>query len=169
MTFQEQLGLWLANRATTDAEFAKDFAKKNKSVKDCVKYIEAKLLQKVMDIRQKSKDKSQCSIAAPTDDEVYAMALEYYGNDDIKLEPTTHDMVKILSFSATTFTEEEKAKMHEEAKQTFISKERQENAKNEHEKKKEEQPKTEAKKVELKPTPKAKETKNQKAEQLSLF
>lgn len=42
MTFQEQLGLWLANRATTDAEFAKDYAKKNKSVKDCVKYVEAK-------------------------------------------------------------------------------------------------------------------------------
>lgn len=176
MTFKDTLELWLKNRATTDTEFAKDFAKKNKSVDNCCKYIEAMLLKKVLDERKAHKDNSQCAAAAPSDDEVFAMALEYYHNDDIKLEPTSHDMVKILSMSAVSFTDEEKEQMRKEAKMWFISQEKaklskqgkQENGKADVKS----EPKQAPKQVTMKPTTKPTSSKNHKGEQatqLSLF
>lgn len=180
MTFKDTLELWLKNRATTDTEFAKDFAKKNKSVDDCVRYIEGMLLNKVMEQRKNDKDNSMCSASAPSDDEVFAMALEYYHNDDIKLQASRHDMVKILSMSATTFTEEEKEQMRKEAKDWFISAEKAKLQTKEREKEnktskadvKSEQ-KQEPKQVTMKPTSKptatSKNHKGEQATQLSLF
>lgn len=176
MTFEETLKLWLENRAMTDAEFKKDFDKKNKSVKDCVKYIEARLLQKVMKERSKAKDKTRCSVAAPSDDECFAMALEYYSNGDIKLEPQMGDMVKILSLSATTFTDEEKDKMRKEAEEWYKSSVRANLTKDNNKPDvKEEKPeaKEEPKQVTMKPKYEKKENKNKSkngtATQLSLF
>lgn len=183
MTFKEQIGLWLANRAATDEEFKKDYSKKNKSLDECVKYIEGKLLHKVLEQQKNKKNHSavEVSVSAPTDDEVYSMCLEYYHNDDIKIEQTnTQDFVKILSMSATTFTEEEKAKMRKEAedayKQNCIKQEKAKEKELEERKKayanykpKDNTKQPDAKQVEMKPTYKKKETKNDNPQQLSLF
>ena len=172
MTFQEQIGLWLANRAATDTEFTKDYSKPNKSLDECVKFIESKLLHKVLEQQKNKKNHSavEVSVSTPTDDEVYAMCLEYYHNDDIKVEQTnTQDFVKILSMSATSFTEDEKAKMRKEAEDTYKHSYIKRMQEEEH-KKKDEQESKETKKVEMKPTyPKKKETKNENPQQLSLF
>lgn len=176
MTFQEQIGLWLANRAATDEEFKKDYSKKNKSLDECVKFIESKLLQKVLEQRKANKDNSEVSVSAPTDDEVYAMCLEYYHDDDIKVEANKGDFVKILSMSATSFTDEEKAKMRKEAEEDFKAAERKrlsyEKANNDKQKASKEataKQETTTKQVEMKPTYKKKETKNDNPQQLSLF
>lgn len=175
MTFRDTLELWLKNRATTDTEFAKDFSKKSKSVDNCCKYIEAMLLKKVLEERKANKDNSRCSAAAPSDDEVFAMALEYYHNDDIKLQPSSGDFVKVLSMSAISFTDSEKEQMRKEAKDWFISSEKAKLSK----KGKEETsktdskptPKNEPKQVTMKPTakPTTNNHKGEQATQLSLF
>jgi len=61
----------LEKRAKDDELFAKTFKKENKNIDDCIKYI--------LNTVQKSK------IQGFTDDEVYAMAVHYYDEDEIEV------------------------------------------------------------------------------------
>lgn len=73
-SFAETIKKHLDDVAKTDKTFAKNYAKKNKSIDECVNYI----------IGEARKRKNG-AVAAIPDDEVYGMAIHYFDEDDIKV------------------------------------------------------------------------------------
>ncbi len=65
---------YLDNRASSDALFAKNYAKEHKSIDECFRYI-------VGVARKKAVNNAACM----TDEEVYGLAVHYYDEDDIKV------------------------------------------------------------------------------------
>lgn len=111
MEIRQAINLYLTAKAYGDQEFKKKFENPSKSLDECVLYLQAKMLEKVTEEQKKSG--AGCVI--PSDDEVFALAEQYYLDEDIKVDGTKFNNIKIISASATSFTEEEKAKMREEA------------------------------------------------------
>jgi hypothetical protein len=64
---------------------------------------------------QAEKEKKSAAVAIPSDDEVFAYAEQYYLDEDLKLDGTELSNVRVVSASATSFTDEEKQKMRQEA------------------------------------------------------
>ena len=73
MNFQEVIKQYLDDRAAQDEQFAVTYAKENKSIEECCKYIlgEARKLGNEV---------------CMSDEEVYGLAVHYYDEDDIKIE-----------------------------------------------------------------------------------
>ncbi len=92
-------------------EFKAKYENPNKNIDDCLLYIQAKILEKVTEEQKKD----GAAVVIPSDDELFDLAVSYYSNDDLKIEGDKFDDVKVLSVSATTFTDEEKQKMRQEA------------------------------------------------------
>jgi FtsZ-interacting cell division protein ZipA len=69
------------------------------------------MLEKVTE--EQKKGGAACII--PSDDEIFAIAEQYYLDEDIKIDGNKFDNVRIVSASATSFTDEEKQKMRQEA------------------------------------------------------
>jgi hypothetical protein len=121
MSFEDTMELWLNNRAATDQEFAKNFHKDGKSVKGCCDYIKNQLAKKVlkeMEDNKELKKSGQCMMvtSAPSDDDCFALALEYYANDDIKAEDSKSDMATILSMAMAVNREAKKSEKKSENK-----------------------------------------------------
>lgn len=74
--FKEVLKNYLDKRAQEDKQFAASYAKPNKSLEECCKYI----IREV----EKVRDKAQC--VPVQSDEVFGMAIHYYDEDDIVVE-----------------------------------------------------------------------------------
>lgn len=72
----EVLKAYLDKRAAEDELFAKSYAKPNKSIDECVKYIEGEAYKH-----------AKGNKAFLTDDTVYGWAVHYYDEDDIKINP----------------------------------------------------------------------------------
>ena len=66
---------YLDQRAKEDELFAKSYAKENKSIEECVKYI-----------NQQARKRAENNVAMIEDAEVYGWAVHYYDEDDIKVE-----------------------------------------------------------------------------------
>ena len=75
--FEETIKAYLDKCAETDELFAKTYAKPNKNIKDCCKYIVSEA--------KKAKDGQ---VAVVEDATVYGRAVHYYDEDDIKIEDT---------------------------------------------------------------------------------
>jgi hypothetical protein len=73
--FEQAIKTYLDNRAKTDALFAKTYAKANKSIEECCRYI----------IQEVQKTKRQ----GFADEEIFGMAIHYYDEDNIKVNKTT--------------------------------------------------------------------------------
>lgn len=73
MSFEDAIEAHLNKLAETDELFAKTYAKKNKSVKECCKYIMSEA---------KKAAKGGVSVAL-SDEDVYNLAVHYYDEDDI--------------------------------------------------------------------------------------
>lgn len=119
MSFEDTMELWLTNRAATDQEFAKNFHKDGKSVKGCCDYIKNQLAKKVlkeMEDNKELKKSGQCMMvtSAPSDDDCFALALEYYANDDIKAEDSKSDMATILSMAMAVNREAKKSEKNKD-------------------------------------------------------
>ena len=97
----------------SDAEFGKKYSNPNKNVDECCLYIQSMILKKAMEGKDKENTQSLCAV--PTDEEVFSLAVQYYMDEDLKVDGTEFDNIKVMSMSATSFTEEEKAKMRQEA------------------------------------------------------
>ena len=82
---------YLENRAKNEAEFAAIYAKPNKSLEECWKYI-------VSEARKQAVNQCACI----SDEDVYNMAVHYYMEDDVKA-PSSTPKVKV-----TTDTEPKK-------------------------------------------------------------
>lgn len=75
-SFETAIKTFLDNMAKEDTIFAKTYAKENKSIKECCRYI----------TQEVAKSRKNQSCVAVTDDEVYGMAIHYYDEDDIKVD-----------------------------------------------------------------------------------
>lgn len=74
--FEAAIKNFLDGFAKEDKEFAANYAKPNKSISECCKYI----------INEVKKNRGKESCVACTDEEVYGMAIHYYDEDDIVVE-----------------------------------------------------------------------------------
>lgn len=75
-SFETSIKNFLDQLAKEDELFAKTYAKKNKSIKECCKYI----YQQVEKARSGG---AKC--VACEDDEIYGLAIHYYDEDDIEV------------------------------------------------------------------------------------
>ncbi len=73
-SFQKAIKTYLDERAKTDELFAKSYAKKGKTIKECCKYIMGEA-------------RKRGTAVYMTDEEVYGLAVHYYDEDDIKINP----------------------------------------------------------------------------------
>lgn len=75
-SFEDAIKAHLDKVAEQDETFAKNYAKKNKSVKECCNYI----------IGEARKRKGGSGVVGISDEEVYGMAIHYFDEDDIKVD-----------------------------------------------------------------------------------
>jgi len=76
-SFETAIKSFLDNMAKEDAQFAQTYAKPNKSIEECCKYI-------TQQVEANRKNNEKC--VAVSDDEVYGLAIHYYDEDDIKVD-----------------------------------------------------------------------------------
>lgn len=111
MEIRQAINLYLTAKAYGDAEFKAKFENPAKSLDECVLYLQAKMLERVTEEQRKG----GAACFAPSDDEIFALAEQYYMDEDIKVDGSAFNNLRIVSAAATTFTDEEKAKMREDA------------------------------------------------------
>ena len=73
-SFHTAIKTYLDERAKTDELFAKSYAKEGKSINKCCKYIMGEA-------------RKRGTAVCMTDEEVYGLAVHYYDEDDIKINP----------------------------------------------------------------------------------
>ena len=113
MEIKQVIKMYLDCMANQDAEFAGFYANKDKNLDECLLYIQATMYEKAKKEAEDGQKQAVC--LAPSDDEIFSLAIRYYYDTDLKVEGTSFDNVKILSMAATSFTEDEKQKMREDA------------------------------------------------------
>lgn len=110
MEIKQAISLYLTAKAYNDANFKAKFENENKNLDECVLYIQAKMYEKV---KEQKNGGAACVI--PSDDEVFGLAEQYYLDEDLKVDGSTFNNVKVVSLSATSFTDEEKEQMRKDA------------------------------------------------------
>ena len=115
MEIRQAISMYLTAKAYNDAEFKAKFENPNKNLDECVTYITWCMYKKVTANKDKDKDKKSVGVAVPSDDEVFALAEQYYLDEDLKVDGSELANIKVVSASATTFTDEEKAQMRRDA------------------------------------------------------
>jgi hypothetical protein len=111
MEIRQAISMYLTAKAYNDTEFKVKFENPNKNLDECVLFIQAKMLEKVTE--EQKKGGAACVI--PSDDEIFALAEQYYIDEDLKIDGDTFNNVRMVSMAATSFTDEEKTKMRQEA------------------------------------------------------
>ena len=111
MEIRQAISMYLTAKAYNDQEFKTKFENPAKSLDECVTYITYKMYMKV----KEQAEKNNVGVAIPSDDEIFALAEQYYMDEDLKVDGKGLDNVRVVSASATSFTDEEKAKMRQEA------------------------------------------------------
>lgn len=112
-TFETAIKNYLDKRAEDDAQFATTYAKPNKNIKECCKYI----FQQV----EKNKPKGERCVDV-SDDEVFGLAVHYYDEDDIVVEGPKNKVEAVQSpspeppASPEQITSEEKPKQRKPRK-----------------------------------------------------
>lgn len=99
-SFNETIKAYLDDMAKKDKQFAVTYAKKNKSIEECCKYIMGEV--------KKNRNGQNC--VALSDDVVYGMAVHYYDEDDIKVEGNVSDVKVSTSVEPVAEEAEEKPK-----------------------------------------------------------
>ncbi len=92
-SFETVIKNYLDKRAQDDSQFAITYAKPNKNIKECCKYI----FQEVEKIKPKNE---KC--VGLSDDEVYGMAVHYYDEDDIEVKGSKN-MVETVQTTTSKF------------------------------------------------------------------
>lgn len=104
--FKSTIKNYLDKRASEDELFAKSYTKENKSLDECCQYIlgEARKLG---------------SEVCVSDEAVFGWAVHYYDEDEIKINKTVLGKAKQTSAPSVELSEEEKAKLLEDAKAEY--------------------------------------------------
>ena len=97
---------YLDDRATKDELFAVAYAKEKKSLDECIAYI----FQEARNLGE--------AVCVP-DETVFGWAVHYYDEDEIKINKTVLGKVKRTSAPDVELSEEEKAKLLEDAKAEY--------------------------------------------------
>lgn len=97
--FRQTIKAYLDERAQNDELFAVSYAKENKNMDDCVTFI----LNQVK--------RSKCM--GLTDEEVYSLAVHFFDEDDIEIGNSI--ACNVIVNHTVELTEEEKAKVRQEA------------------------------------------------------
>lgn len=113
MEIKQVIKMYLDVNAMQDAEFKAKYSNPSKNIDECILYIQSEMLKQALEGKDKKDVHAACVM--PSDDEVFALAVRYYMDDDLKVDGSAFDNVKVLSRSATTFTDEEKSEMRQEA------------------------------------------------------
>lgn len=111
MEIRQAISLYLTAKAYSDTEFKTKYENPAKNLDECVTYITYKMYMKV----KEQADRHSVGVAIPSDDEVFALAEQYYMDEDLKVDGTELQNVRVFSASATSFTDEEKVKMRQDA------------------------------------------------------
>lgn len=117
MEFKQAIQLYLTAKAYSDTDFAEKYNNKDKSIEECVLFIQSKMWDKV-----KGQKNNNAACVVPTDEEVFSLAVQYYMDDDLKISGDNFANAKCVSIAATSFTDEEKEKMRQEAIQEYKDK-----------------------------------------------
>ncbi len=107
--FKKRITDYLEKRAAEDKLFAEAYNKPEKSIKECLNYIigEARKLG---------------SAVVMDDAEVFGLAVHYYDEDDIKVNRlAAGTRAKVSASPPVVLTEEEKAKLKEDAEKRYTS------------------------------------------------
>ena len=113
MEIRQAISMYLTAKANNEPEFKPKFENPQKNLDECIMYIQYKMFQKVKE--ECEKNRNQVGVVVPSDDEIFALAVQYYEDEDLKVEGVDVNSVKIVSYAATSFTDEEKQKMRQEA------------------------------------------------------
>ena len=113
MEIRQAISMYLTAKAYNEPEFKVKFENPNKNLDECVMFIQYKMFERIKD--EAEKNQNQVGVVIPSDDEIFALAVQYYLDEDLKVEGINVNSVKVLSYAATSFTEEEKKKMREDA------------------------------------------------------
>ena len=105
MEFKLAIKLYLTAKAYSDTDFAEKYNNKDKSIEECVLFIQSKMWDKV-----KGRKNNNAACVVPTDEEVFNLAVQYYMDDDLKISGDNFSNAKCVSIAATSFTDEEKEK-----------------------------------------------------------
>lgn len=105
---------YLEDRAKNDELFAKAYAKENKSIDECIDFIF-------------SEAHKMGNAVCVSDAEVFGWAVHYYDEDNIKINKTAGTRRKASAgIDDIELTDEEKAKLREQAEKEYIMKVRSE-------------------------------------------
>lgn len=105
--FKDKIKEHLDSVAKSDKLFAKTYAKKNKSIDECCKYI-------IQEVKKAAKNNSQVQVA---DEEIYSLAIHYYDEDSIKVGGEM-PKVKVAHSSDTNAAKKVKKAAAQKAKKT---------------------------------------------------
>ncbi len=78
--FERAIKAYLDDRAANDPLFAQSYAKPNKSIGECCKFIMGEVYSMAVKVKGGK-------AAGTTDAEIFGMAVHYYDEDDIKIKP----------------------------------------------------------------------------------
>ncbi len=78
--FERAIKAYLDNRAANDPLFAQSYAKPNKSIEECCKFLIGEACAMAVKV-------DGGKAAGTTDAEIYGLAVHYYDEDDIKIKP----------------------------------------------------------------------------------
>lgn len=106
----KQIGDYLRQRAETDPSVAANLKKEKKSLAECWKYIMGEAFAK-------AKRNGSTRNSYLTDNEVYGMAIHYYDEDNIKINPLNGVKSTKTEASKETSESEVKKKVEKRAKQ----------------------------------------------------
>ncbi|MBR3831004.1 MAG: PcfK-like family protein [Muribaculaceae bacterium] len=99
-SFEEAIKRYLDERAKNDEQFAASYAKENKSIEECCRFI-------IGEARKKQENR----VAVMSDEEVYGLAVHYYDEDNIKVtEPKNSTHVSSTVNYEPTEEDKERAK-----------------------------------------------------------
>lgn len=99
-SFEEAIKRYLDERAKNDEQFATSYAKENKSIEECCRFI-------IGEARKKQENR----VAVMSDEEVYGLAVHYYDEDNIKVtEPKNSTHVSSTVNYEPTEEDKERAK-----------------------------------------------------------
>ena len=113
MEIRQAISMYLTAKAYNDREFKTKFENPDKNLDECVTYVTLMVYNKVKE--QAEKGHQSMAVAIPSDDEVFAYAEQYYIDEDLKVDGSALDNMRVVSASATSFTDEEKAQMRADA------------------------------------------------------
>lgn len=108
--FETSIKTFLDNLAKEDEMFAKNYAKPNKSISECCKYISQQV--------EKNRKNNERCVVCP-DEEVYGLAIHYYDEDDIVVDGPKNKIEDVQHTSVPeTRAEKPKGIRHKKSKST---------------------------------------------------